>query len=116
MVRETAADTIWRAPKSEPIVTALLAALDDDYWQVRLKSTRSLGKLRVAEAIDRIGPYLSLEQANLRKETAAALGEIALPAGRPYLEPFTDDNDPDVRKNVRWALEQIEKQETASSQ
>ena len=45
---------------------------------------------------------------NLRKEAAAALGEIADASGRPYLEAVEDDPDPDVRKTVRWALTQID--------
>jgi HEAT repeat protein len=44
---------------------------------------------------------------NVRKEAAAALGEIANPSARPLLEPYSDDPDPDVRKLVRWALQTI---------
>jgi HEAT repeat protein len=47
------------------------------------------------------------EQANLRKESAAALGEIADPAAMPYLEHVQNDADPEVRKNARWAIQQI---------
>jgi hypothetical protein len=46
-------------------------------------------------------------QANLRKEAAAALGEISDPGGRQFLEPVLDDPDPEVRKNARWAMQQI---------
>jgi hypothetical protein len=35
------------------------------------------------------------------------LGEIADPGARPFLERVADDPDPDVRKNVRWALQRI---------
>jgi len=31
-------------------------------------------------------------------------GEIADPAAEHYLDTVRDDPDPDVRKNVRWAL------------
>jgi hypothetical protein len=35
---------------------------------------------------------------------AAALGEIAHPSAKRHLEAHLDDPDPDVRKNLRWAL------------
>ena len=57
--------------------------------------------------ISAIGGCLDHPQANLRKECAAALGEIADPAGRPFLETLADDPDPEVRKNVRWAIQRM---------
>jgi HEAT repeat protein len=51
---------------------------------------------------------LSGEIANLRKEAAAALGEIADPSVLRTLKKYSDDPDPDVRKNVRWAIGRIE--------
>ena len=45
--------------------------------------------------------------ANLRKEAAAALGEIADPLASAALERHLDDPDPDVRKNLRWALQRV---------
>jgi len=86
----------------------LIATLEDSYWQVRLKAVRSLAKLSVIEAADHIGPMMSLDIPNLRKECAAALGELAQPQSAPFLAPFVDDPDPDVRKNVRWAMSKIE--------
>ena len=56
--------------------------LSDEFWQVRLKAIRSLGKMKVARAVRPIGDCITHPQANLRKEAAAALGEIADPAGR----------------------------------
>jgi HEAT repeat protein len=44
---------------------------------------------------------------NLRKEAAAALGEIAHPDAAPALKAAADDPDPDVRKLVRWAQQRI---------
>jgi HEAT repeat protein len=43
----------------------------------------------------------------LRKEAAAALGEIAHHDGEAFLAVVADDPDPEVRKNARWALQQI---------
>ena len=66
-----------------------------------------LGKMKIARAVPSIGGCIAHPQANLRKEGAAALGEIADPAGAQFLEPVLDDADPEVRKNARWALQQI---------
>ncbi|OYZ90334.1 MAG: hypothetical protein B7Y01_02750, partial [Xanthobacter sp. 17-67-6] len=52
-----------------------------------------------------IGDLLGHEISNVRKEAAAALGEISDPAAIASLERGFDDPDPDVRKLVRWALE-----------
>jgi HEAT repeat protein len=81
--------------------------LTDESWQVHLKAIRSLGLLKAVKAIDQIAPALDHEISNLRKEAAAAFGEIANAAALPYLEKLVDDPDPDVRKNVRWALVKI---------
>ena len=44
---------------------------------MRLKAIRSLGKMKIERAVRPIGNCINHEQANLRKEAAAALGEIA---------------------------------------
>ena len=62
-----------------------------------------------------IGGCIAHPQANLRKEAAAALGEIADPAGARFLEPVLDDADPEVRKNARWAMQQIALKQAAGS-
>jgi HEAT repeat protein len=54
-----------------------------------------------------IGACLDHPQGNLRKECAAAIGEIGDPAGLQFVERLADDHDPDVRKNVRWAIERL---------
>jgi HEAT repeat protein len=55
----------------------LVEALADDYWQVRLRATRSLGRLRyVAPALDALIETLGHRISNLRKEAALALGEL----------------------------------------
>jgi HEAT repeat protein len=63
--------------------------------------------MRVARAVSAIGACIGHSQANLRKEGAAALGEIADPAGLIFLEPIANDADPEVRKNARWAMQRI---------
>lgn len=73
---------------------------------MRLKAVRSLGRLKAVRAVL---PIASLRhaQVNLRKEAAAALGEIGDASSRPDLGAAQDDPDPDVRKTVRWALKQL---------
>ena len=87
---------------------ALVAALKDSFWQVRVKAARSIGQLKAETAIHALAPSLEHKISNLRKEAAAALGEIAHPDGLPYLVDVEDDPDPDVRKNIRWAIDQIQ--------
>jgi HEAT repeat protein len=107
MVREMAAETLGLNANGLVAADQLIASLADDFWQVRLKAIRSLGKMKVDRAVRPIGDCISHEQANLRKEAAAALGEIAHSDAEPYLALVANDPDPEVRKNARWALQQI---------
>ena len=107
MVREVAAETLGTNVNGMHAADSLISALTDEFWQVRLKAARSLGKMKIVRAVPSIGVCLAHPQANLRKEGAAALGEIADASGRKYLEPILDDPDPEVRKNARWAMQQI---------
>ncbi len=85
MVREMAAETLGLNANGPVAADQLIAALADEFWQVRLKAIRSLGKMKIDRAVRPIGNCITHEQANLRKEAAAALGEIADPAAEPYL-------------------------------
>ena len=107
MVREMAAETLGLNANGSVATDQLIASLADAFWQVRLKAIRSLGKMKIVRAVRPIGHCITQEQANLRKEAAAALGEIGEPDGEPFLALVANDPDPDVRKNARWALHQI---------
>jgi HEAT repeat protein len=107
MVREMAAETLGLNSNGALAADQLIACLNDAFWQVRLKAIRSLGKMKIERAVRPIGGCITHEQANLRKEAAAALGEIAIGEGEAYLALVANDGDPDVRKNARWALQQI---------
>jgi HEAT repeat protein len=100
MVREMAAETLGSNANGLMAADRLIAGLADEFWQVRLKAIRSLGKMKVDRAVRPIGSCITHEQANLRKEAAAALGEIP---------------DPEVRKNARWALQRIAARTASSS-
>src|SRR5438105_3993517 len=76
MVREVAAETLGICKAGVQAADALIKVLSDEFWQVRLKGVRSLGTLKVNRAVAAIGAGLNHPQANLRKECAAALGEI----------------------------------------
>jgi HEAT repeat protein len=78
--------------------------MNDESWQVRAKAANSLGRICAVPAIPALGAALAHEVSNLRKEAAAALGEIADPTALKFLEPAAGDPDPDVRKLVRWAI------------
>jgi HEAT repeat protein len=57
--------------------------------------------------VTKIAAQLGHHEVNLRKESAAALGEIADATAAPFLEAAASDPDPDVRKTARWALTQL---------
>ena len=114
MVREIAAETLGTNVHGAQAADTLIGRLDDEFWQVRLKSVRSLGKMKIARAVNAIGGCILHPQANLRKESAAALGEIANPAAEKFLMPIMDDGDPEVRKNARWAMQRIQAARSAT--
>ncbi|RKP55989.1 HEAT repeat domain-containing protein [Pararobbsia silviterrae] len=105
-VREEAATTLGKL--RAPATAELIAALDDDYWQVRLRATRALGQLRDADAAPAVTGLLTHTISNLRKEAALALGEFRIRASLDALRTALEDPDPEVRKAVRIAIQQIE--------
>lgn len=117
---ETGASTHRRQSNAEPkaanrdrstnratVVDALIRALDDAYWQVRVQAARALGRLRDPAASDALVRSLGHTISNLRKDAALALGDIADSGALPALERACDDPDPEVRKAVRIAIGQI---------
>jgi HEAT repeat protein len=105
MVREMAAETLGLNVNGSIAADQLVGSLADEFWQVRLKAIRSLGKMKIERTVRPIGGCITREQANLRKEAAAALGEIAIGEGEAYFALVANDPDPDVQKNARWALQ-----------
>jgi HEAT repeat protein len=63
--------------------------------------------LQARQALRKIICVLDDELAVLRKEAAAALGDIADPRARVALAARSSDSDPDVRKTVAWALSRL---------
>jgi HEAT repeat protein len=66
-----------------------------------------LGQLGDRAAAQALIALLSHAISNLRKEAALALGELRDPSTLAALEHALDDADPEVRKAVRIALQQI---------
>ena len=89
-VREVAAETIGKIGLNTASQT-LIEAMEDEYWQVRVKAARSLGLIKSPTGVSVLATALTHDISNLRKEAAAALG----------------DPDPDLRKNVVWAIDRI---------
>jgi HEAT repeat protein len=106
-VREEAAATLGKLRVARAR-DALIASLDDPYWQVRLESARSLGRLRDPAAGPALAGLLSHSISNLRKEAALALGELGDRGVLPALQAAQGDADPEVRKAIRIAQQQIE--------
>jgi HEAT repeat protein len=112
-VREEAATTLGKL-RAQVAREPLVAALDDDYWQVRLRAVRALGQLGSSisdggvNAAPAVAALLTHTISNLRKEAALALGELRDPRTVQALRDALDDRDPDVRKAVRIALQQVE--------
>ena len=107
-VREAGATALALSPSGATHSDQLIKALDDAFWQVRLSAIRSLGKLEIHRSASRIVQELNHVQPNVRKEAAAALGTIRSPESREALLAVAEDPDADVRKNVRWALQELE--------
>lgn len=115
-VREEAATTLGKLVAGEAAVgasaraasgAALREAMDDPYWQVRLRAARSLGRLRDSAALGVLTEALLHQAGNLRKEAAIALGEIGDSTAVPALQAAEADPDPEVRKAVRLALQRL---------
>jgi HEAT repeat protein len=105
-VREEAATTLGKLHAASAL-DALIAALDDPYWQVRVRAARALGQIGERAAALPVAAQLASPISNLRKEAALALGELREPATLDALNHASDDADPDVRKAVRIAIQQI---------
>jgi HEAT repeat protein len=109
-VREEAATTLGKL-RAQVARAALVAALGDDYWQVRVRAVRALGQLGAGgdhDTAPAVAALLGHTISNLRKEAALALGELRDSRTVPALRDALEDRDPDVRKAVRIALQQIE--------
>ncbi|WOH64298.1 HEAT repeat domain-containing protein [Bradyrhizobium sp. BWA-3-5] len=84
MAGESAGSTIGRIGQVSA-AAALITSLSDNCWQVRQKALQSLAKLRARLVVDAIIPFLGDGLPWLRKDAAAALGEIADPKARDAL-------------------------------
>jgi HEAT repeat protein len=86
---------------------SLMEATEDERWQVQEKSAEAIGILGDPEGISALAKCIDSPISNLRKSAVAALGEIRHADGLPLLDIVLNDNDPDVRKLARWAIDRI---------
>lgn len=89
----------------EKILVELLT--QDPYWQVRIAVVRSLGLLKSQLALAGLAENFNHDISNLRKEIALALGEIGGVEAKNLLLIHEKDSDPEVRKAIRIALNQV---------
>lgn len=86
----------------------LIDSLQDNYWQVRIATVRSLGLIQSQHAFEELALNFNFEISNLKKEVALALGEIGGDQAEQLLNQHAEDPDPEVRKAIRISLNQIQ--------
>ena len=86
----------------------LIDSLQDNYWQVRIATVRSLGLIQSQHAFEELALNFNFEISSLRKEVALALGEIGGDQAEHLLNQHAEDPDPEVRKAIRISLNQIQ--------
>ena len=85
--------------------TSLLAALEDEAWQVRAQAARALGRVRATIAIEAIAARLTDSSWWVRHHAAYALGALG-PDGHEALERIArTSSDPYARDMAREVLE-----------
>ena len=83
-----------------------MSVTEDEYWQVRPYRSQSRQDRCRARNTRNCRCFRAFNQ-QPQKDVAAAF-EIADAGALPYLEKALGDPDPEVRKNVRWAIGRIE--------
>lgn len=91
----------------EDVLPALLAALDDEVWQVREEAAHTLGKLKLAAAGDALIKRLKDPYWQVRIHVARSLGKLkALQATQPLIAALGHDIS-NLRKEAALALGEI---------
>jgi len=102
-VRQTAAVSL--AYIGDPAGAAsLIAAVSDPVPGVRFAAVRSLGVMRVADAVPALSGALKDPDPAMRRAAAVALGQTRAPAARPALQAALKDPDEGVHLEVLRAL------------
>ena len=100
-VRERAVEALGEMgdPSVGPVLLQILA--DPDYQWV---CAVALGKLKVAEAVPKLGQLLNHGETDFRKAIMKALVEIGHKDAVPFLQPLLQDLDKDIRLAATQAL------------
>jgi HEAT repeat protein len=93
--------------KISAAISLLMDATGDERWQVQEKAAEAIGLLGDPAGISALASCIESPISNLRKAAVAALGELRHVDGLPLLDIVLNDNDPDVRKLARWAIDRI---------
>ena len=86
---------------------AFMELLDEPDLEARRMAVVGLGRLRVAEARDKVAPFIEDGDPELRRRTAWSLGEMRNPEAVPLLGPALKDESAVVRMTVAKALATI---------
>ncbi|MCI0727447.1 MAG: HEAT repeat domain-containing protein, partial [Chloroflexi bacterium] len=89
---------ILTARRSRLALPALLAALQDEQWDVREAAAGALGQIRDAAALPALLAALQDEHGHVREAAAGALGQIGDAAAAPALLTALKDEQWDVRE------------------
>jgi HEAT repeat protein len=104
-VRREAAIVLGRSERPE-VGSALVAALEDPYWQVIKEAAAGIAQLRVCAPKPLLG-LLGHAHPDIRRTAAAALGAIGAVEAAEPLAALNTDTDIEVRKAASHALDQI---------
>jgi len=88
---------------------SLSAMLLDPDWRARQMAAWALSELKDERAVKALGNALvSDARAEVRRDAAAALGEIRSADGLPYLRQAINDPESSVSAKARWAISEID--------
>jgi HEAT repeat protein len=104
LLRQSAAEALFRQPLSSEVWPHLLAALKDDNPWVRRAALIALGYLGDDNLADKIAVHLSDKAVIVRRSAAYALGALRAGTALSALKIALTDGDPQVRRNAAWAL------------
>ncbi len=112
-IRRGAAFTLGRI-KNPEVVKPLIIALKDEDWDVREGAAWALGKIKDPQALEPLTVTLKDNNYKVRKESALALGNMGKEA-IPYLMPFLEDEEANIRRVAAQALGMIKDPESILS-
>jgi HEAT repeat protein len=87
-----------------PALPVLVSGLEAEFYRVRRRAARELGRLRCSHAVPDLCEALQDEDAAVRHAAALALGQIGKPSAAPNLCAALGDGHPDVWAAAMGAL------------